>query len=59
MEAFVQLACPACGKAWEASPSALPALETSFDCPDCGERRRLSEYARSHTDLEVIHDMTT
>lgn len=59
METFVQLVCPACGKAWEANPSDLPALEASFDCPDCSERRRLSEFARSYTDIEVIRDLTT
>jgi predicted RNA-binding Zn-ribbon protein involved in translation (DUF1610 family) len=56
MEAFVELACPECGKHWEESLSELPDPKESFDCPDCGERRPLSEFARTNTDLEVLRE---
>ena len=56
MEAFVELVCPACEKYWEESPSELPAPNESFDCPDCGERRPLSEFARSDRDVELIRE---
>ena len=56
MEAFVELLCPACEKHWEASPSALPAPSEPFDCPDCGERRPLSEFARTDRDLDIVRE---
>jgi DNA-directed RNA polymerase subunit RPC12/RpoP len=56
MEAFVELVCPECSKHWEASLSELPGPKASFDCPDCGSRRPLSEFARTSRDLEVIRD---
>lgn len=56
METFVELLCPECNKHWEATPAALPNTDESFDCPDCGERRPLSEFARTTRDLEVLRD---
>lgn len=56
METFVELVCPDCEKYWEASPSELPGADEPFDCPDCGERRPLSEFARSSRDLEIVRD---
>lgn len=56
MEAFVELVCPACEKHWEESPTELPAPNESFDCPDCGERRPLSEFARTDRDLDIVRE---
>jgi predicted RNA-binding Zn-ribbon protein involved in translation (DUF1610 family) len=56
MEAFAELVCPACGKYWEASPTDLPAPKESFECPDCGERRPLSEFTRTSRDLEIVRE---
>ena len=53
-EAYVQLRCPACEKDWESSPSDLPGPRTSFECPDCGTERRLSEFMRTERDLETL-----
>ena len=54
--AFVELVCPACEKYWEKAPSEMPEPNESFDCPDCGERRPLSEFTRSERDLEVLRE---
>lgn len=56
MESFVELVCPSCEKYWEASPSELPEPDDPFDCPDCGERRPLAEFARTSRDLEIVRD---
>lgn len=56
MEAFVELVCPACEKNWEKSPTELPEPKESFACPDCGERRPLSEFTRSDRDLEILRE---
>jgi predicted RNA-binding Zn-ribbon protein involved in translation (DUF1610 family) len=56
METFVELLCPECSKHWEATPSALPDPDESFDCPNCGERRRPSEFTRTARDLEVLRE---
>lgn len=53
-EAFVQLLCPECNKAWEASPSELPEPQETFRCPDCRESRRTSEFMRTDRDLETL-----
>lgn len=58
-EAFVELVCPDCRKHWESTPSKLPAPDKSFDCPDCGTRRRLAEFTRTSLDLEVVRDATS
>ena len=54
VEAFVQLLCPACRKAWERAPRELPAPSEPFDCPACGESRRTAEFMRTDRDLEVL-----
>jgi len=56
-EAFVQLRCPECLKAWEATPSDLPDLDAEFCCPDCGERRHLSEFCRTDRDIETLREL--
>ena len=53
-EAYVQLLCPACRKAWEATPRELPSPGDAFDCPSCGERRRTAEFLRTERDLETL-----
>lgn len=52
----MELVCPECEKYWEATPSDLPGADEQFDCPDCGERRPLSEFARSSRDLEIVRE---
>lgn len=54
MEAFVQMLCPECAKAWESTPSDLPDLAATFQCPDCQVTRRLSEFMRTERDLETV-----
>jgi tRNA(Ile2) C34 agmatinyltransferase TiaS len=54
MERFLEPLCPECSKHWESTPSALPDPDESFDCPDCGERRRPSEFTPTAWDLEVL-----
>lgn len=56
-EAYVRILCPECTKAWESTPRALPAPKASFQCPDCGEQRRLSEFMRTERDLETIREL--
>ena len=53
-ETYVRLLCPACGKAWEASPGDLPAPARSFSCPDCHATRRTAEFTRTDHDLETL-----
>jgi len=50
----VRLTCPACDRAWEASPGELPAPKESFVCPDCAERRPTAEFTRTKRDLETL-----
>jgi len=54
VETYVRLLCPECTKQWEAAPGELPPHDRTFDCPDCGERRRLAEFARTDRDLETL-----
>lgn len=54
VETYVRLLCPECTKQWEAPPAELPAHDQSFDCPACGEQRRLAEFARTGRDLETL-----
>jgi predicted RNA-binding Zn-ribbon protein involved in translation (DUF1610 family) len=56
-EAYVRLLCPECRKEWESSPSELPAAETDFACPDCGESRPLSEFLRTEQDLQTLQEL--
>jgi predicted RNA-binding Zn-ribbon protein involved in translation (DUF1610 family) len=56
-EAFAELSCPDCGKAWEVDANDAPDPETAFDCPDCGTQRPLSEFARTGRDLEVLREL--
>jgi tRNA(Ile2) C34 agmatinyltransferase TiaS len=56
-EAFVELTCPDCEKHWESSPSSLPSPGEGFQCPDCGGRHPLSEFARTARDLEVLRSL--
>lgn len=58
-EAYVQLLCPECEKAWEESPTDLPAPEAEFSCPDCSGKRRTAEFMRTERDLEVLKEMQT
>lgn len=53
-EAWIQLTCPDCEKDWEESPSALPDPGAGFTCPDCAERRPLSEFTRTQRDFEIV-----
>ncbi|WP_136686586.1 DUF7836 family putative zinc-binding protein [Halorhabdus amylolytica] len=56
-EAFVRLLCPECTKEWQSTPRDLPAPQNTFSCPECGERRRLSEFMRTEHDLETLRDL--
>lgn len=53
-EAYVQLFCPECGKAWQNNPSELPASDVNFSCPTCHATRRTSEFMRTERDLETL-----
>ena len=54
VETLVRLVCPGCSKDWQESPSDLPRAGADFDCPNCGESRRLSEFAHTERDLETL-----
>ena len=54
VETYVRLLCPECTKQWEAAPAELPGHDQPFECPGCGERRRLAEFARTGRDLETL-----
>jgi len=56
-EAFAELSCPDCEKLWEVDANDAPAPDATFDCPDCGEARSLSEFARTGRDLEVLREL--
>ncbi|MDY6819764.1 MAG: hypothetical protein SVG88_13980 [Halobacteriales archaeon] len=56
-EAFVQLHCSDCEKAWESTPSELPAHSEDFTCPGCQVTRRMAEFARTERDLEVLKQL--
>lgn len=58
METTVQLLCPTCTKAWDSPPKDLPELSMNYECPDCGERRNLSEFLRTERDLETLKQLT-
>lgn len=54
--AYDELVCPAGEKYWEQSLTELPPSRETFDCPDGGERRPLTEFAQLDRDLEVLRD---
>ena len=56
-EAYAQLTCPDCEKHWETDANTAPDTDADFDCPDCGERRPLSEFAHTSRDLEVLREL--
>ena len=56
-EAYVQLVCPECRKAWEETPSGLPAAEDNFSCPNCHATRRTAEFMRTDRDLENLKNL--
>jgi len=56
-EAYVQLLCPACNKAWEDNPRELPAPDASYSCPSCRETRRTAEFMRTDRDLENLKQL--
>lgn len=56
-EAYVRLLCPECIKEWESTPTALPAHDRPFRCPDCAERRRLAEFMRTEHDLRTLKQL--
>jgi tRNA(Ile2) C34 agmatinyltransferase TiaS len=56
-EAFVQLLCPECTKAWESSPGDLPDPRENFHCPNCHATRRTSEFMRTERDLETLQSL--
>lgn len=53
-EAYVQLLCPECNKAWETNPRELPESSQNFSCPDCHATRRVSEFMRTDRDLATL-----
>lgn len=53
-EAFVDLYCPECESSWEERPHELPDPSSSWECPECGDRRSLSSFMATATDLEVV-----
>jgi predicted RNA-binding Zn-ribbon protein involved in translation (DUF1610 family) len=56
-EAYVRLLCPACAKDWESNPSDLPHHDATFECPSCGETRRLAEFMRTDRDLQTLKEL--
>ncbi|MFB6201206.1 MAG: hypothetical protein ABEI98_04265 [Halorhabdus sp.] len=56
-EAYVRLLCPNCTKEWQSNPSDLPEPEHNFQCPECGEQRRLAEFMRTERDLETLRGL--
>lgn len=54
VEAWIQLRCPNCDHLWESSPTALPAPDASFQCPQCGETRRTALFMKDQRDLEIL-----
>lgn len=55
-EAWIQLWCPSCEQAWESSPTDLPAPDTAFECPVCGETRTTAEFLKAQRDLEILKE---
>jgi len=53
-ETYVRLLCPSCTKDWETKPDALPNPDREFECPDCGDARRTSEFMRTEHDLQAL-----
>ncbi len=53
-EAFVRLVCPECRKAWESTPTDLPAHRQNFHCPNCHASRRVAEFMRTDHDLDIL-----
>lgn len=56
-EAYVQLSCPECRKAWQTNPTELPAPEANFSCPKCHASRRTAEFMRTDRDLENLKQL--
>lgn len=56
-EAFVQLLCPECSKAWESTPRDLPKPAATFHCPNCHASRRMSEFLRTDRDLKILKSL--
>ena len=57
-EAYVQLVCPECRKAWEATPSDLPTPEQNYSCPNCHATRRVAEFMRTDRDLQNLKKLS-
>ena len=53
-EAFVQLVCPECAKAWESTPANLPGSRAHIHCPNCHASRRTAEFMRTERDLRTL-----
>lgn len=53
-EAWIQLACPACGEHWQANPADLPAPDDPFTCNNCSEERPTAEFMRTTRSLEIL-----
>lgn len=56
-EAFVQLLCPECNKAWESTPRDLPEPSATFHCPNCHASRRMAEFMRTDRDLDILKNL--
>ncbi len=57
-EAYVQLVCSECRKAWESTPNELPDAEQNFSCPNCHATRRTAEFMRTDRDLENLKNLS-
>ncbi|MFW5900445.1 MAG: hypothetical protein ACOCTH_01545 [Halodesulfurarchaeum sp.] len=57
-EAYVQLVCPECRKAWEATPSDLPNPVQNYSCPNCHATRRVAEFMRTDRDLKNLKKLS-
>lgn len=55
--AYVQLSCPSCDQHWEEDPSDLPPPSEQFKCSHCGATRSLSEFAKTHRDLQIMKEL--
>lgn len=56
-EAYVQLFCPECRKAWQSTATELPEPEANFSCPNCHATRRTAEFMRTDRDLENLKQL--
>lgn len=57
-EAWITVQCPHCEETWEAEVDELPAPDDQFQCDNCDDYGRTSEFAKTPRDLEVLRDLS-